>query len=68
MQLFLEIRIFYRESYYGVCRMDRMKIIGLLAFFVAIGMLIMLFLHNDFVGIIIIALLLFIGYNCYDSC
>ncbi|MCH5269920.1 MAG: hypothetical protein J1E83_04145 [Lachnospiraceae bacterium] len=46
--------------------MDRRKIIGLLAFFVAIGMLIMLFLHNDFVGIILIALLLFIGYNCYS--
>lgn len=46
--------------------MDRKKMMGLLAFFVAIGMLIMLFLHNDFVGIIIIALLLFIGYNCYD--
>lgn len=41
------------------------KMMGLLAFFIAVGMIIMLFLHNDFVGIIIIALLLFIGYNCY---
>ncbi|HKM34963.1 MAG TPA: hypothetical protein VJY54_09510 [Lachnospiraceae bacterium] len=48
--------------------MDRKKLVGLLAFFVALGMLIMLFLHNDFVGIIIIALLIFIGYNCYDNC
>lgn len=48
--------------------MDRKKLMGLLAIFVAVGMLIMLFLHNDFVGIIIIALLLFIGYNCYDDC
>ncbi len=46
--------------------MDRKKMIGLLAFFIAIGMLIMLFLRNDFVGIIIIALLLFIGYTCCD--
>lgn len=46
--------------------MDRKKLVGLLAFFVAVGMLIMLFLRNDFVGIIIIALLLFIGYNCCD--
>lgn len=46
--------------------MDGRKIIGLLAFFIAIGMLIMLFLHNDFIGIILIALLLFIGYSCYS--
>ena len=46
--------------------MDKRKLIGLLAFFVAIGMLIMLFLHNDFVGIVLITMLLFIGYNCYS--
>ncbi len=46
--------------------MDKRKLIGLLAFFIAIGMLIMLFLHNDFVGIVLIAMLLFIGYNCYS--
>lgn len=44
--------------------MRRKKLVGLLAIFVAVGMLIMLFLHNDFVGIIMIALLIFIGYNC----
>ena len=32
--------------------MEKKKQVGLLAFFVALGMLIMLFLHNDFVGII----------------
>lgn len=45
--------------------MNMKKLIGLLAFAVALGMLIMLFLHSEIVGIIIIALLLFIGYNCY---
>lgn len=41
------------------------KLIGLLAIAVALGMLIMIFLHSEIVGIIIIALLVFIGYNCY---
>lgn len=45
--------------------MDIKKIIGLLAFAAALGMLIMLFLHSEIVGIIIIVLLVFIGYNCY---
>lgn len=45
--------------------MDIKKLIGMLAFAVAIGMLIMLLLHNALVGIIIIALLVFIGYVCY---
>lgn len=40
------------------------KIIGLIAFFIAIGMLIMLITHNRLVGMIMIALLLFLGYNC----
>ena len=39
------------------------KIIGFVAFFIAIGMLIMLITHNRLVGLIIIALLLFVGYN-----
>ena len=43
------------------------KIIGLIAFFIAIGMLIMLITYNRLVGLIIIALLLFIGYNCLCS-
>lgn len=44
---------------------DDRKLIGLLAFSVAVGMLIMLFLRSELVGIFIIALLVFIGYNCY---
>ncbi len=46
--------------------MERRVIVGLLAIFIAVGMLIMLFLHNDLIAIIIIALLLFLGYNCLD--
>ncbi len=41
------------------------KTIGLIAFFIAIGMLIMLITHNRLVGLVIIALLLFTGYNCF---
>ncbi|MCI8800660.1 hypothetical protein NSB25_21335 [Acetatifactor muris] len=43
------------------------KIIGLIAFFIAIGMLLMLVTHNRLVGLVIIALLLFLGYNCFCS-
>ena len=43
------------------------KIVGLIAFFMAVGMLIMLIAHNRLVGLIIIALLLFVGYNCFCS-
>ncbi len=41
------------------------KIIGFVALFIAIGMLIMLITHNRLVGLILIALLLFLGYNCF---
>ena len=41
------------------------KIIGLVALLIAISMLIMLIAHNRLVGLIIIALLLFLGYNCF---
>lgn len=45
------------------------KIIGLSVFFVAIGMLIMVMVHNRLIGLLIIALLLFVGYNCFcDGC
>ena len=43
------------------------KIIGFVAFFIAIGMLIMLIAHNRLVGLIIIALPLFVGYHCICS-
>ena len=38
------------------------KIIGLILFFVAVGMLLMLVIHNRFIGLIVVALLLFAGY------
>ena len=41
------------------------KIVGFIALFIAIGMLIMLINHNRLVGLILIALLLFLGYNCF---
>ncbi|MCM1189087.1 MAG: hypothetical protein NC541_07290 [bacterium] len=41
------------------------KLIGLAAFLIAIGMLIMLVTHNRLIGLVIIALLLFLGYNCF---
>ena len=43
------------------------KIIGLISFFIAIGMLIMLITRNQLIGLILIALLLFVGYNCFCS-
>lgn len=45
--------------------MDMKKLIGLLAIAVAVGMFIMLFVHNILIGLIIIALLIIIGYCCY---
>ena len=41
------------------------KLIGLVALSVAIGMLVMLFMTNRFVGLIFIVLLLLIGYNFF---
>ena len=41
------------------------RIIGFIAFWIAIGMLIMFFMVNRLAALIIIALLLFIGYNFY---
>lgn len=43
------------------------KIFGLVVFFIAVGMLLMLIVHNRLVGLIIIALLLFAGYNCFSD-
>ncbi len=47
--------------------MDLKKIIGIIAFLVAVGMLLMLIAHNRLIGLIIIALLLLIGYYCFCS-
>ena len=44
--------------------MKLQKIIGFIAFFIAIGMLIMLITRSRLLGLIIIALLLFLGYHC----
>ena len=44
------------------------KIIGLILFFVAIGMLLMMVIHNRLIGLIILALLLFAGYYLFSSC
>lgn len=40
------------------------RLIGIVSFLLAIGMLLMLIAHNRLVGLVIIALLLFVGYNC----
>lgn len=48
--------------------MNLKKIIGLVVFFVAIGMLLMVIVNNRFIGLIIIALLLFVGYYCFSDC
>lgn len=41
------------------------RLIGFIAFWIAVGMVLMLFLSDYLLGIIIIALLLVIGYNFY---
>ena len=41
------------------------KLFGMIVFFIAVGMLLMLIIHNRFIGLIIVALLLFAGYNCF---
>lgn len=43
------------------------KLVGFVALFIAIGMLIMMITHNRLIGLIIIALLLLVGYNCICS-
>lgn len=46
--------------------MNRKRLIGFIAFWIAVGMLLMLFLaHHYLTGLIIIALLLLVGYNFY---
>ncbi|MGI5968720.1 MAG: hypothetical protein ACOX76_03525 [Lachnospiraceae bacterium] len=44
------------------------RILGLIMFMIAVGMIIMIFIHNCFFAICIIALLLIIGYNLFTSC
>ncbi len=42
------------------------QLIGLAALFIAVGMLLMLFLSSRLLGLIIIAVLLFAGYSCLN--
>ena len=43
------------------------KLLGIAAFLIAIGMLLMLLISNRLLGIIIIGLLIFVGYSCYGD-
>ena len=47
---------------YQDCPMKKM--LGFIAVLLAVGMLLMLITHNRLVGLVIIALLLFVGYSC----
>lgn len=48
-------------------RVDIKKIVGLISFFIAIGMLLMVVVNNRFIGLIMMALLLFVGYYCFTD-
>lgn len=41
------------------------KLIGFIAFWIAVGMLLMLLIPYDFLGVLIMVLLLLAGYNLY---
>lgn len=43
------------------------RIVGIVAFLIAIGMLFMLLVSNRLLGLIIIGLLIFVGYSCYGE-
>ena len=47
--------------------MNYKKIIGLISFFLAAGMLLMIIIHSRFIGMIVIGLLLFAGYYCFTD-
>ncbi len=40
------------------------KLVGLAALLIALGMFLMLITNNRLIGLVMVALLLFIGYNC----
>lgn len=50
----------------GGGRREMKQLIGLAALFIAVGMLLMLFLSSRLLGLIIIAVLLFAGYSCLN--
>lgn len=41
-------------------------VIGCIIFWIAVGMLVMLLIGNEIIGIIIIAVLMLLGYNLYN--
>ncbi len=41
------------------------KLIGLISFFIAIGMILMLLTHSRLIGLLLIMMFLFIGYNLF---
>ncbi|HKM20439.1 MAG TPA: hypothetical protein VJZ01_00140 [Lachnospiraceae bacterium] len=45
--------------------MHRRRTLGYSLFLIAVGMMIMMFIPNAFIGIIIVILLLILGYNLY---
>lgn len=47
--------------------MNGRKLIGLIAFFVATGMVLMILVNDRFAELIIIALLLLLGYCCFTT-
>ncbi|MDR0948717.1 MAG: hypothetical protein LBM69_04275 [Lachnospiraceae bacterium] len=47
--------------------MKAKRIVGLIIFFIAIGMLLMVLINNRLIGLIIISGLLFLGYNFFCS-
>lgn len=42
------------------------RLIGFILFWIAIGMALMMFLHSQLLGLIIIFLLLLLGYNLFS--
>lgn len=48
-------------AFFGVMR----KLIGFILFWIAVGMIIMLFLSSEFIGVLLILLCLIIGYNLF---
>lgn len=41
------------------------RVLGLILFWIAIGMLLMMLIDNNIVGIILVACLLIVGYNLF---
>jgi hypothetical protein len=48
-----------------MCDRNLKQLAGFILFWMAVGMLVMLFMPNNFVGILVAAALLFLGYQLY---